>query len=61
METISIVQEVASLPPAAQKQVVDFISFLKTRYPTAQVNHRVADIQLIDEPFIGMWRDREEM
>jgi len=33
MEPTSIAQEIAALPPEAQKQVAD-LAFLKTRYPT---------------------------
>jgi len=32
MEKINITRKIASLPPEAQKQVIDFVSFLKTRY-----------------------------
>lgn len=60
MNELSIVQEIASLPPEAQRQVVDFVAFLKARYPspTAIVH---TPIPLREEPFIGMWHGREEM
>lgn len=32
MEQEKILNELINLPPAAQRQVVDFIAFLKTRY-----------------------------
>jgi hypothetical protein len=32
MEVAGIVDEIASLPPDAQKQVMDFVAFLKGRY-----------------------------
>jgi hypothetical protein len=32
METVNIVREMASLPPDAQKQVIDFVAFLKARF-----------------------------
>ena len=58
MESASILQEIDSLPPEAQKQVIDFIAFLKTRYrtrPAAAESKR----KLAEEPFVGMWRDRK--
>jgi hypothetical protein len=61
MEYASIIEDLASLPPEAQKQVSDFVAFLKTRYravPSAQEARRVS---LADEPFVGMWRDRADM
>ena len=61
METSNILKEIASLPIEAQKQVIDFIAFLKTRYPTVQVVPKTKRIRLSDEPFIGMWRGREDM
>lgn len=62
METArSIAQEIASLPPEAQQQVVDFVAFLKTHYPTWQITKKTEHIQLADEPFIGMWREREDV
>jgi len=60
MDTVNIVREIASLPPEAQKQVIDFVAFLKTRYPTQPVR-KTRRTRLADEPFIGMWRDREDM
>ena len=62
METSNILtKEMASLPMEAQKQVIDFIAFLKTRYPTAQVVPKTKRVRLSDEPFIGMWQGREDM
>jgi hypothetical protein len=46
--------------PEAQKQVIDFIAFLKMRYrrrPGAPESKR----KLAEEPFVGMWRDREDL
>ena len=60
METVNIVREIASLPPEAQKQVIDFVAFLKARYPTRPAR-KARRTRLADEPFIGMWRNREDM
>jgi hypothetical protein len=61
MEAANIVREIASLPPEAQKEVIDFVAFLKVRYPTKQSAGKTKRIKLSDEPFIGMWRGREDI
>ncbi|MBM4048339.1 MAG: DUF2281 domain-containing protein [Planctomycetes bacterium] len=61
MEADSIVREVASLPPEARKQVRDFVAFLKARYRPQRPAGKTRRVELADEPFIGMWRDREDM
>ncbi len=63
MENVNIAQDIASLPPEAQRQVKDFIAFLKERYPTAQPTQlvrRTERTELVNEPFVGMWRDRKD-
>jgi hypothetical protein len=61
MDIAKITREMASLPPEAQQQIVDFLAFLKARYPSAPAAKKGKRSKLIDEPFIGMWRDREDM
>ncbi len=54
--------EFATLPPEAQRQVVDFIAFLQSRYgtaPTGDDGCQAAD--LADETFVGLWRNRQDM
>ena len=60
MTLLEIAQEIDSLPPEAQKQVEDFIAFLKTRYIPA-TKKRTKRVRLESEPFVGMWKDREDM
>ena len=60
MEQDKIINELTNLPPEAQRQVFDFIAFLKTRYKPASVRKsKVADWS--KEPFVGIWKDREDM
>ena len=61
MENVSIVREIASLPPEAQKQAIDFVAFLRACYATTPPVRKARRTKLADEPFIGMWRDREDM
>jgi len=60
MTLLEIYQEIESLPPEAQKQVEDFVAFLRARYkPIAK--KRIKRGKLEDEPFFGMWKRREDM
>ena len=62
MGTTKIAEEIESLPVEAQKEVIDFVAFLKTRYPVWRTIRKDRQkIKLSDEPFIGMWRGREDM
>jgi hypothetical protein len=51
--------DIAALPETAQKQVIDFVAFLKQRYgqPEPPVLH---PLNLQNQPFVGMWRDRPD-
>ncbi|OQA46100.1 MAG: hypothetical protein BWY52_00953 [Chloroflexi bacterium ADurb.Bin325] len=59
-ETADIMRDIASLPPEARKQVADFVANLKGRYPVSK-SAKPKRTDLLEEPFIGMWRDREDM
>lgn len=61
METAKIVREMASLPPDAQKQVVDFVAFLRARYSSMPTTRKAKRTKLANEPFIGMWRTRKDL
>jgi len=55
-------QDFAALPPDAQKQVLDFIAFLRARQRPGRSQRRAKRPGgLTDGPFIGMWRDHEDM
>ena len=61
METTKIAEEIKSLPVEEQREVIDFVAFLKTRYPDWRTIRKDRQAKLTDEPFIGMWRGREDM
>ncbi len=50
-----------SLPPEAQRQVLDLIALLQTRYDCAQSRQSEESSDIAGELFIGMWRDRDDM
>ncbi len=49
-----------ALPPESRQQVIDFIAFLRAR-ATASTSKTSRRTKLADEPFIGMWRDRQDL
>ena len=61
MEQEKIINDISNLPPEAQQQIADFVAFLRARYkrPLKQKQNRRTD--LVNEPFIGIWKDREDM
>ncbi len=61
MNQEKLLQDVASLPPIAQKEAIDFIAFLKTRYGQYSAKNSSDASSIESEPFIGMWKDRSDM
>lgn len=49
------------LPVDSQKQVADFIAFLQQQRKRSRPKREAKLPDLRDEPFVGMWRDREDM
>lgn len=54
-----LLNEFVSLPPDAQRQVSDFISFLRQKYQTQTPPRKQRNLR--DEKFLGMWTDREDL
>ncbi len=61
MEQEQVWPEFLALPPEAQQQVADFIAFLRTYAGPAPSGKPASPPDWVDEPFIGMWREREDM
>jgi len=60
MNQQKLLQDVASLPPIAQQEAMDFIAFLKQRYIRNPLpKNRLPAME--NEPFIGMWKNRANM
>lgn len=55
-----ILREIASLPPEGQRQVIDFIAFVRQRYGRSQLSERSVS-SLSTEGFIGIWQDRKDL
>ena len=60
MKRDEILQDIDTLPPDAQQQVIDFIAFLQTRYQRAGRKKSRAT-SLASESFLGIWQDRDDM
>jgi hypothetical protein len=60
MTSEEILREIKSLPLEAQRQIEDFIVFLRERYKNSSPGDSPAS-DLKTEAFVGMWRDREDL
>lgn len=61
MEPQNINNDIATLPPEAQRQVIDFIEFLKIRYKRTRPAKKATRNKIANDPFIGVWEDRQDM
>ncbi len=53
-------QELMLLPPQCQSEVADFIASLRIRQP-GQSHSLTTSMPLDAEPFVGAWKDREDI
>ena len=61
MDAERLWEEYSKLPAKAQDEVVDFLAFLKMRHNDKTQRTEQQQIDWGNEPFVGMWRDREDM
>ena len=61
MTNQEILDEFLSLPTEAQNQVVSLIVFLKQKYIYSEPASPSLNVDLINDSFIGMWRDRQDL
>ena len=54
-------REIKSLPPQAQRELEDFVEFLRFRYKPSCPIDKSRKAKLTDEPFVGMWLNRDDM
>ncbi len=52
-------REIADLLPEARQEVLEFIQFLRKRYKRRRAKAQCPKIQLAEEAFVGIWRDRQ--
>ena len=54
-------EDFAHLPLEAQRQVADFVAFLRQRHQKLEATPKAAGSDLSHEPFVGIWQDRPEI
>lgn len=60
MNPQQLLKDVESLPPFAQQEAIDFIAFLKDRYPNnPRKVTKIPNVQ--NQNFVGMWKDRADL
>lgn len=61
MSQAEIIDEFEKLPSEAQKQVKDYILFLRAQYEKSPFFNKEKTGEIKDEPFIGIWTDRDDL
>ena len=64
MEARETIRKIAKLPPEAQAILLDLIDSLSRRYDGSKSVAKKPGTQmknLRSDPFVGMWRDRDDM
>ncbi len=57
----SLWREFTTLPADEQAEVADFISFLHSRQKRIRRAKPQKNNDILSEPFIGMWKDRQDL
>jgi len=60
MNKQSVLDILDQLPPSARKEAEDFVKFLYDQYVKPQ-SEKTAVSPLTESPFVGMWKDREDL
>ena len=61
MESEKVWRAFISLPPEGKRLVAKFISFLQGHYKRSRPGKNTKRVNIAEESFIGMWRDRQDM
>ena len=63
MDTTKIIRDLSILPLTQQKEIADYIAFLKKRYKksSASKTSKPRKQKLSTESFIGIWQNRKDM
>jgi len=61
MSNEDVLSQFNSLPPEGQRQVIDLIASLRQQYNSSQATDNQTSLELTEEGFIGIWRDRDDM
>lgn len=61
MKQARILQDFNALPAEAQELVSALVAFLHREHQRSQSSRKKTAIDLTDEKFIGLWKDRDDM
>ncbi len=61
MKADQLFRDILALPLEGQQQVGALIAALKKQYPTADDAQPQSPLPLLEEPFVGIWANREEL
>jgi len=61
MKRESIWRQFDTLPTEAKREVIDFIAFLQIRYERPTFVKKTKRTKLKKEPFVGMWKERDDL
>ena len=61
MSDTTVLKKIEELPPEARKEAQDFVDFLYEIHVDKKAENRSLTKTLLESPFFGMWKDREEM
>ena len=61
MSEQEIIQQLKKIPTEAQKEAADFVEFLYNKYTQQSDQDTPPKKSILDSPFRGMWKDREDM
>jgi uncharacterized UBP type Zn finger protein len=54
-----LIKQIKQLPPEVQQEALEFVDFLSKKY--SQKDESSAKKSILDSPFRGMWKNREDM
>jgi hypothetical protein len=57
----TLLKQILSLPPEAQQEVADFVTFLRAKLRSVSKPVKGKKKSVLDFKFVGMWADREDM
>ena len=61
MNAQTISREITELPSDVQREVFDFVEFLRVRYRSTKEDLAKKPLPISEEPFIGIWKGREDI
>ncbi len=59
MANRELIEQIKQLPPEAQQEAADFVDYLSNKY--LQKDAFTSKKSILNSPFRGMWKDRQDM